>query len=55
MTGRVAAEVAAEAGVRQVLLTHVPYWYQPERALHDARPAFDGPLDLAKPGRTYDV
>jgi ribonuclease BN (tRNA processing enzyme) len=55
MTGREAAEVATAAGVQRLLLTHIPHWYDPTQVLDDARPAFDGPVDLAEPGVTYDV
>jgi ribonuclease BN (tRNA processing enzyme) len=55
MTGRDAAEVASAAGAGRLLLTHIPHWYDPKQMLADARPAFDGWLELAEPGATYDV
>jgi ribonuclease BN (tRNA processing enzyme) len=55
MTGRDAAEVASAAGVDRLLLTHSPHWYDPKLMLADARPAFDGWLELAEAGATYDV
>lgn len=55
LTGRQAAEHAAAAGVGRLLLTHVPPWHDPQQVLAEARPAFDGPLDLAAPDVTYTV
>jgi ribonuclease BN (tRNA processing enzyme) len=55
MTGRDAAETATAAGVDRLLLTHIPHWHDPKQMLADARPAFDGWLELAEPGATYDV
>jgi ribonuclease BN (tRNA processing enzyme) len=55
LTGREAAEHATAAGVRRLVLTHVPPWHDPQRTLAEARPAFDGPLDVARAGAAYDV
>ncbi|MGH3372660.1 MAG: MBL fold metallo-hydrolase, partial [Nocardioidaceae bacterium] len=55
MTGREAAETAVRAGAHRLVLTHIPPWYDPRRALDEARPVFDGPLDLARTGATYDL
>ncbi|CAN5888727.1 MBL fold metallo-hydrolase [soil metagenome] len=55
LTGREAGEHAAAAGVGRLLLTHVPPWHDPQQVLSDARPAFAGPLDLARPDATYPV
>lgn len=55
LTGKQAAEHATAARVGRLVLTHVPPWYDGEQAMSDARPAFVGPLDLARPGATYDV
>jgi len=55
LTGREAAEHAAAAGVGRLLLTHVPPWHDPQRVLAEARPAFAGPVDLARPDATYPV
>jgi ribonuclease BN (tRNA processing enzyme) len=54
MTGKDAAEVAVRAGVGRLVLTHIPPWYDPKLALEEARPVFDGPLELAHVGATYD-
>jgi ribonuclease BN (tRNA processing enzyme) len=55
LTGREAAEHATLAGVRRLVLTHVPPWHDPLRVLADARPAYDHPIELARPGARYDV
>jgi ribonuclease BN (tRNA processing enzyme) len=55
MTGRDAAELATAAGADRLLLTHIPHWHDPKQVLADARPSFDGWLELAEPGASYDI
>jgi ribonuclease BN (tRNA processing enzyme) len=55
LTGREAAQAATKAGVGRLVLTHSPPWYDPLEAYDDARPAYDGPLALARPGADYDI
>ncbi|MFY1678538.1 MULTISPECIES: MBL fold metallo-hydrolase [unclassified Streptomyces] len=55
LTGREAGESAARAGARRLVLTHIPPWTDPRVNLADARAAFDGPVELAAPGATYEV
>ncbi len=55
MTGKEAGETAARAGAHRLVLTHIPPWYEKAGALEEARPVFEGPLDLAACGATYDV
>ena len=55
MTGRDAAEVAARAGAARLVLTHIPPWHDPASALEEARPVFEGPMELARCGATYDL
>lgn len=55
LTGSEAGRAATRAGVRRVLLTHVPPWHDPARALAEARTTYAGPLDLARAGSTYLV
>lgn len=50
LSGREAAEHATKAGVRALMLTHVPPWHDPDAILAEARPAFDGPVEMARPG-----
>jgi ribonuclease BN (tRNA processing enzyme) len=55
MTGKDAGEAAAAAGVRLLVVTHIPAWHDAQRALGDAKAAFDGPVELASTGSTYDL
>ncbi|MGE5718732.1 MAG: MBL fold metallo-hydrolase [Nocardioidaceae bacterium] len=55
MTGKEAAETAVRADAGRLVLTHIPPWYDPKLALEEARPVFDGPLELARCGATYDL
>ena len=55
LTGRQAAEHAAAAGVRRLLITHIPPWHRPELVLAQARPYFGGEIDLATRGATASV
>ena len=53
LNGRDVGLTATRAGVGRVVLTHVPPWHDPLRAIDEARTAYDGPLDLAIAGATY--
>ncbi len=55
LTAREAAQAAAAAGVRRLVLTHLPPWNDPEVARRDAETAFDGPVEVAAAGSTYDL
>jgi ribonuclease BN (tRNA processing enzyme) len=55
LTGRQAGEHAARAGVRRLVVTHLPPWNDPATSLAAATAAFGGPVELARPGATYDV
>ena len=55
LTGREAGEHAAKAGVGRLVLTHLPPWNDPERALAEAREVWAGPLDVARPGAVYEL
>jgi len=53
LTGLRAGRAAADAGCRRLLLTHVPVWTEPEVVLAEARSAFPGPVELARPGAVH--
>ncbi|NSC21917.1 MBL fold metallo-hydrolase [Streptomyces albus subsp. chlorinus] len=55
LNGREAGEVAARAGVSRLVLTHVPPWTDPQINLRDAKGAFDGPVEMARPGAVYEL
>lgn len=55
LTGRRAAQAATRAGVRTLVLTHVPTWNDPRATLAEAATAYDGPITLATPGATYPL
>lgn len=55
MTGKEAAEAALEAGVGTLVLTHIPPWYDKQETLAEAEPVYDGRLELARSGATYDL
>lgn len=55
LTGGQAGEAAARAGARRLVLTHLPPWNDPAVSRRAAEMAFDGPVELAEPGATYDL
>lgn len=55
LTGGEAGEHAARAGVRRLVLTHLPPWNDPDRSLAAARASYSGPVELAHPGATYEL
>jgi ribonuclease BN (tRNA processing enzyme) len=55
LTGGQAAAIAQAARVREVVLTHIPPWHEPERVLAEAKPHFDGPVSLAMSGAVWDI
>lgn len=55
LTGREAGEFAEVAGVRQLVVTHVPSWYDPEELAAEARSAYAGPVEVARTGASYEI
>ncbi|SHG40045.1 MBL fold metallo-hydrolase [Streptoalloteichus hindustanus] len=55
LSGREAGELAAAAGVRKLVLTHIAPWYDAHAVLAEARAAFAGPVELAAPGAEHHV
>ncbi len=55
LTGAAAGEHARLAGARKLLLTHLVRWNDDEDVLAEAASAFDGPIQLARPGLTLDI
>jgi ribonuclease BN (tRNA processing enzyme) len=54
LTGKEAGDVATQAGVGSLVVTHVPPWGDCDVALREARDAFTGPTELARPGMTVE-
>jgi ribonuclease BN (tRNA processing enzyme) len=56
LTGREAGEVATKAGVGKLLLTHlVSAWGNAKATYAAAAGAFDGPVELVRPGSQYEI
>jgi ribonuclease BN (tRNA processing enzyme) len=56
LTGREAAEHATKAGVGRLLLTHlIPAWGSEALTLEAATGAFDGPIEIVRPGARYEI
>lgn len=55
LTGARAGQVATDAGVGSLLLTHIPPWNDPERTRAEAKQTWDGELALAEPGMVIHV
>lgn len=55
LTGSDAGRLATVAGVGRLVVTHVPPWHSRSRAVEAAGTTWDGALDVATPGATYDV
>lgn len=55
LTGRRAGELAAEAGARSLVLTHLPPWNDSAATLAEAVEVFSGPVDLARTGAVHRI
>ena len=55
LTGSQAGRSATDAGARRLVPTHIPPWNEADVALTEAKTTYDGPLELAVPGMTYEV
>lgn len=55
LTPAEAAETARDAGAASLVLTHLPVDGDGSWARVAAAAAFDGPIEVAEPGRTYEV
>jgi len=55
LTGREAGEVARDATVGQLVVTHVPPWNDGHRAVAEAAEVYDGPIALAHSGLRVPV
>lgn len=55
LSGRQAGEHATAAGVRRLLITHVPAWFGREELADEARCHYDGPVELVSAGASYEI
>ncbi len=55
LTGVEAGEAAAKAGAKQLVVTHVPPWFDAPAILAEAQSVYDGPLELAVAGAVYEL
>lgn len=55
LSGREAGEIAERAGVKRLLLTHIPPWTSREAVLAEARAAFSGPVHAVSAEETFDI
>ena len=55
MTGSEAADIASRAKVSRLVLTHIPPWHEKDHALEESKGHYDGPVDLAVEGLTFEL
>jgi ribonuclease BN (tRNA processing enzyme) len=55
LTGRQAGEHADKAGVKRLIVTHVPPWTSREVQAGEAAEAFSGTIEIATPGAEFEV
>lgn len=53
MSGAEAGRIAQKAGVRELVLVHIPPWGDPEGAKTAAEAEFDGKVTIGRPGREF--
>ncbi len=55
LSGAEAGRIATRAGVRELLLTHIPPWTSREDVISEAKAEFDGPVHAVVPGEVIDI
>ena len=55
LSGREAGEIAERAGVKRLLLTHIPPWTSREAVLAEARAAFSGPVHAVSAEESFEI
>ena len=55
LSGTEAGRAAAKAGVRELLLTHIPPWTSREDVISEAKAEFDGPVHAVVCNETFEV
>ncbi|KLV26993.1 hypothetical protein CHH55_07370 [Niallia circulans] len=54
LTGEEAGKLAELAGVKQLLLTHLPHYGEQEKLVEEAKEIYSGPVQLVYPGMEID-
>jgi ribonuclease BN (tRNA processing enzyme) len=55
LTGREAGHLAARAAVDRLVITHVPPWHDAGQARMEARSSYNGAVELARSGASYEI
>jgi len=55
LSGFDAGRIAAQAGVRELVLTHIPPWTSRDDVVNEAKGEFDGPVHAAVCDETVEV
>lgn len=55
LSGSRAAQTAKDAGAKRLMLTHIPTWTPVEDCLRDARTVWEGDVEVAVAGETYEL
>jgi ribonuclease BN (tRNA processing enzyme) len=55
LTGTDCGSVANRMRVGRLVLTHIPPWFDKDTALQEAKEAFAGDIELARPGAVYEL
>lgn len=55
MSGAEAGRIARLAGVKRLVLVHIPPWGNAEAALEKARSEYDGPIDISYQGMEINI
>lgn len=55
LTATEAGQIARDAGVGRLVLTHIPPYMDASLSVHEAELAFDRPVTLATPGMSVDI
>ena len=55
LSGTEAGRAAREAGVRELLLTHIPPWTSREDVISEAKAEFDGPVHAVVCNESFDI
>lgn len=55
LSGTEAGQLATRAGVKELLLTHIPPWTSREDVIAEAKAAFAGPVHAVSAGDVFDI